>query len=1749
MFVFSDFQFSFTDTQIIFSTDNDDFRNSPITMTIKDSNGLTWVNNDGLTNGAGGSGFPTNSDGIYLGSSTVKLPLSVEVLIDHGSGHLFSYSVTSDSNGSTDLSNANVDYIKPLEIYNYDGLFKVHDLFLNVGETYSYQIVDRPSYVSENDTLVSVSLEPSIWWSDPGEQWLTVTNNGLLQGTADFGYKDNSQGYNLILNYESGHQVNDYFQVYVNSYIETNKWSHDQNYNIRYDYEPLNVYDTQSLSLNLSDPNEPRLELRLDNAFNYNPFKIIDQSGVDISDTLDFASGNLFKINHSFMNAGVEGGDEVQVSGYEWRDGGSVLSLIIEPNLYNGQSTIGPDDIFQVSLAQGVQTQTNDGTRAPLNDIIPYELIYQDGVAFEDKISIETTDRWDGAVIDTSVTNNLFGYSGVYINAGSSEVTHSDGYVIPAYSSIAPDGTVLDISAISAEEHGLEIRTSPLDDVIYVNAEEGDWPVVRWSSGDDYILGPNSGAAFNADGYNENYYGNEYSSEGLTFEFNTGVLTVASEYGTTIAENISNVYGTNGNDVFLGDENYQNFRGDGGYDTFTGGVGRDHFRLESQTRYDPNSDADVLIDSYARITDFENADKISIENYGFTNIKSIVGNEFSVTQDQENNSTYISINTDQHAIENMFHIDGIFYLENYYTEIESENGDINLRITLSEENNNIDYNYIFGTDESETINGTDQADIISGGKGDDYIYAEEGNDIIVLSETGAQTFDGGEDNDTLEMHLQNWTIETGMPEGFIGEVDLEEGWAGWTEYPNHEGSDTIVDIENITLFGDVDYIIRGDEQDNILKSDSGDDYLYGGDGDDVLKSGAGDDFIYGGVGDDILILNGSGTQEFDGGDGIDTFKLDHTSFTGTLNPDYEQVIEIDLIRGISGQKDNVNLQDTIINIENIKYEGSTDVEMTGDDSNNLIKSDAGNDKLYGGDGNDVLVSGAGNDFIYGEAGDDVLVLTGSGTQLFDGGEGVDKFEISLPNWSTAPEGFVGGVNLELGIVGSEADLDNPLIDKLVSIENVTVIAQYGYVITGDNGNNVLIGGSGDDVLSTGDGNDSLSGGLGNDTLIISGVGDSTLDGGEGIDTFKIDLSNYIPPEGVTDFAYKADLSTGFVGSKNDPDHVNNDDIVNIENIDYSGSYNAELIGDDADNIIQSGDGDDYLYGGDGNDILKSGAGDDFIYGEAGNDIIIENGSGKQEYHGGAGNDTLKIELENFPNLPDDFVGEVDLVNGWAGPENDPDHELSDKLSGIENISVYGDKDYIIRGDAEDNILKSDSGDDYLYGGDGNDVLKSGAGDDFIYGGAGDDILILNGSGTQVFDGGDGIDTFKLDHSSFTGTLDPEYDQVIEIDLNREISGQKDNVNLQDKLFNIENIKYKGSTDVEMTGDSNDNIIISHHGNDIIYAGGGNDFINSGDGTDVITTGSGLDTIVIKPGHVNYTMGSADRITDFEDGSDQFQLDGMSFSDITIEQGSFGEYVNHTILTTSDGWLGVLENTTAININADDFYEIVSLDEGSSDDAKAEFTASIDKWSLGNDNLASETSWFEGPSMKLHRKDIEDDIGIDLTAKDGHPGHKHKPDMDKGEYELRVEHDQQTDGAIDINDVMGALSLAKGLAQPTSKEHQLAADWTGDGIIDINDVMGVLSRAKGLSKDDEWRFHDKTSDTSLWDNDSKMNKMDITLDENDDIDLTAILRGDVTGSYDASQHNRPDPSPAATPNYAPLPVNNDDELLTIPLDIV
>ena len=125
-------------------------------------------------------------------------------------------------------------------------------------------------------------------------------------------------------------------------------------------------------------------------------------------------------------------------------------------------------------------------------------------------------------------------------------------------------------------------------------------------------------------------------------------------------------------------------------------------------------------------------------------------------------------------------------------------------------------------------------------------------------------------------------------------------------------------------------------------------------------------------------------------------------------------------------------------------------------------------------------------------------------------------------------------------------------------------------IIGNDTDNIITGGSGNDILSTGSGNDQLFGGLGDDVLIINGTGDSVLDGGDGVDTFRIDLTDYVPPEEDQNFKYMANLATGFAGSKNEPEHVNNDDLINIENIHYTGSINAELYGDEGDNSIKGG---------------------------------------------------------------------------------------------------------------------------------------------------------------------------------------------------------------------------------------------------------------------------------------------------------------------------------------------------------------------------------------------------------------------------------------------------------------------------------------------------------------------------------------------------------------------------------------------------
>ena len=126
------------------------------------------------------------------------------------------------------------------------------DFFLYEGEALNYQI-PRPSFLDSTYALTSAQLVPNVWWDDPDTQWLSVTSGGLLKGTADFGYEEHHQGYNILLEYSSSTKtvtINEYFQVFVNSYVEENDWGKDFAYQLNYDFDSRDVFAKSILDVN-----------------------------------------------------------------------------------------------------------------------------------------------------------------------------------------------------------------------------------------------------------------------------------------------------------------------------------------------------------------------------------------------------------------------------------------------------------------------------------------------------------------------------------------------------------------------------------------------------------------------------------------------------------------------------------------------------------------------------------------------------------------------------------------------------------------------------------------------------------------------------------------------------------------------------------------------------------------------------------------------------------------------------------------------------------------------------------------------------------------------------------------------------------------------------------------------------------------------------------------------------------------------------------------------------------------------------------------------------------------------------------------------------------------------------------------------------------------------------------------------------------------------------------------------------------
>ena len=156
-------------------------------------------------------------------------------------------------------------------------------------------------------------------------------------------------------------------------------------------------------------------------------------------------------------------------------------------------------------------------------------------------------------------------------------------------------------------------------------------------------------------------------------------------------------------------------------------------------------------------------------------------------------------------------------------------------------------------------------------------------------------------------------------------------------------------------------------------------------GNDMLDNRGGTIFgaIIGGAGDDLFFL-GTTAESIDGGEGYDTLNLSA----------YTTGVTIDLLNP-AANKGAAVLGDSLVGIEAILGTTRADV-MRGDAGDNRLVGNGGSDNLSGGNGADTLEGGISKDVLAGGAGADVFVfVTTQGGQdtISDFTTGVDKIHL------------------------------------------------------------------------------------------------------------------------------------------------------------------------------------------------------------------------------------------------------------------------------------------------------------------------------------------------------------------------------------------------------------------------------------------------------------------------------------------------------------------------------------------------------------------------------------------------------------------------------------------------------------------------------------------------------------------------------------------------------------------------------------
>ena len=195
-----------------------------------------------------------------------------------------------------------------------------------------------------------------------------------------------------------------------------------------------------------------------------------------------------------------------------------------------------------------------------------------------------------------------------------------------------------------------------------------------------------------------------------------------------------------------------------------------------------------------------------------------------------------------------------------------------------------------------------------------------------------------------------------------------------------------------------------------------------------------------------------------------------------------------------------------------------------------------------------------------------------------------------------------------------------------------------------------------------------TGGDGNDTYYVDDIGDTIVENWAGY--------------ADTDIVYVS-ISYFDVGS------------AYVEQIYYSGSGSATILGSGGNNFIGSSTGNDWLEGKGGNDFLFAGGGDDHLDGGAGNDEL-DGWQGNDTMIGGTGDDVYNVDAAG------------DVVTEYAD-------------EGVDTVKVRKSS-YTLPANVENADLRYHSGSISVTGNSAGNVFVMGAGAQSVSGSSGNDTV-------------------------------------------------------------------------------------------------------------------------------------------------------------------------------------------------------------------------------------------------------------------------------------------------------------------------------------------------------------------------------------------------------------------------------------------